>query len=90
MLMRLTIPLIAVVSIIIFIAGLRNDARDVWRAMVLALPARISPSEMSITGYYIIKQTHEPVFRKDDGYNYSSKILFGQKLKRKIKKAVFI
>ena len=73
--MRLTIPLIAVVSIIIFIAGLRNDARDVWRAMVLALPARISPSEMSITGYYIIKQTHEPVFRKDDGYNYSSKIL---------------
>jgi hypothetical protein len=58
-----------------FLAGCGAADRDVWRALVLALPSRISPSEMSISGYYIIKQTHEPVFRKDDGYNYSSRIL---------------
>lgn len=44
--------------------------------MALAsLPAKITPREMSISGYYIVKQTHEPVFRKEDGYNYTSKIL---------------
>lgn len=54
---------------------LNDGDRDVWRAVVMALPKKISPREMSITGYYIIKQTHEPVFRKEDGYNYTSKIL---------------
>lgn len=66
---------LAAIAMAVLVAERRNKDRDVWRAVVLALPARISPSEMSITGYYIIKQTHEPIFRKDDGYTYSSKIL---------------
>ena len=49
--------------------------RDVWRAVIVALPDKVTTREISSTSYYIIKQTHEPVFRKDDGYNYTSKIL---------------
>jgi len=48
---------------------------DVWVAMSLTLPERITPREMSIAGYYVVKQTHEPVFRKEDGFNYTSKLL---------------
>ncbi|MHB9138689.1 MAG: hypothetical protein ACYC4Q_04710, partial [Victivallaceae bacterium] len=55
------------------LVGLRG--REVWRAVIVALPGKITTKEMSSTSYYIIKQTHEPIFRKDDGYNYTSKIL---------------
>lgn len=49
--------------------------RDIWRAVIVALPEKITTKEISSTSYYVLKQTHEPVFRKDDGYNYTSKIL---------------
>jgi len=49
--------------------------QDVWRAVIVALPTKVSTRDISSTSYYILKQTHEPVFRKDDGYNYTSRIL---------------
>jgi len=39
------------------------------------IPARISTGSMTNSVYYILKQTHEPLFRKDDGQNYSSNLL---------------
>lgn len=74
-LLGIPLSVIAIALAVSILSSRICKGADVWRALVLALPDRISPSEMSITGYYIIKQTHEPVFRKDDGYSYSSKIL---------------
>lgn len=47
-----------------------------WGVLVFGLPSGVSAKNASQnTGYYILKQTHEPVFRKDDGQKYHSKIL---------------
>ena len=40
------------------------------------LPEHITTADaQSLVGYYIIKQTHEPLFRQDDGQNYHSNML---------------
>lgn len=52
----------------------RSDAK-VWGALLSALPDRISTKTITNSVYYILKQTHEPVFRKDDGQNYTTKVL---------------
>jgi len=50
--------------------------RDVWRVLVGAFPGKISVDNAHISSaYYILRQTHEPVLRKDDGQNYTSKIM---------------
>lgn len=47
-----------------------------WGVLVFGLPSGVSVKNASQnTGYYILKQTHEPVFRKDDGRKYRSRIL---------------
>lgn len=47
-----------------------------WGVLVFGLPSSVSVKNASQnTSYYILKQTHEPVFRKDDGQKYHSKIL---------------
>lgn len=48
---------------------------DIWRAVIVALPEKVSTKDISSTSYYILKQTHEPILRKDDGFNYTSRIL---------------
>ncbi len=47
-----------------------------WEVLATGLPEAVATTGArgNIT-YYILKQTHEPVFRKSDGQNYSSKIL---------------
>ncbi len=47
-----------------------------WEVLATGLPQRVATAgaRSNIT-YYILKQTHEPVFRKSDGQNYSSGIL---------------
>lgn len=53
----------------------QQQTSDVWVSMMLAVPDKVTPKAMSIAGYCVIKQTHEPIFRKEDGYNYTSKLL---------------
>lgn len=57
----------------IFVSG---PSTTEWGVLVFGLPTGVSVKNASQnTGYYILKQTHEPVFRKDDGQKYRSKIL---------------
>lgn len=47
-----------------------------WGVLAPGLPERVSVAdEASNVSFYILKQTHEPVFRQQDGENYSSRIL---------------
>ena len=52
----------------------RNGTKE-WGALLSALFDRISTKNITNSVYYILKQTHEPVFRKDDGQNYTTKVL---------------
>lgn len=69
------------ILVIIFASGLsigcgvaRNT--DTWEVLLGAIPKSISvkDAEQTIT-YYILRQTHEPLFRQDDGSSYQSKLL---------------
>lgn len=42
---------------------------------MIALPSELSTAHITSISFYILKQTHEPVFRRDDGENYTSRIL---------------
>jgi len=47
-----------------------------WVVLSNGLPEKISPELASRSVvYYILRQTHEPLFRLDDGENYSSRLL---------------
>ncbi len=49
---------------------------DTWTAFVMGVPDTVDFKRSIETGtFYILKQTHEPLFRKDDGENYSSRLL---------------
>lgn len=49
---------------------------DSWGVLAPGLPDRVSVAdEETNVSFYILKQTHEPLFRRKDGENYSSKIL---------------
>ncbi|HBB66322.1 MAG TPA: hypothetical protein DCZ93_03265 [Elusimicrobia bacterium] len=47
-----------------------------WEVLLLGIPEEVAVRRAAETAtYYIIKQTHEPLFRRDDGQNYSSRLL---------------
>lgn len=47
-----------------------------WVVLANGLPEKILPELASRSVvYYILRQTHEPLFRLDDGENYSSRVL---------------
>lgn len=47
-----------------------------WGVLFPGLPEKITTAKASHnTLFYILKQTHEPLFRKDDGDNFTSRIL---------------
>lgn len=46
-----------------------------WGVLLATLPEEIATSRITNSVYYVLKQTHEPVFRKDDGQHFSSRIL---------------
>lgn len=53
-----------------------RPAATEWGVLVFGLPSSVSVKNASQnTSYYILKQTHEPVFRRDDGQKYRSRIL---------------
>lgn len=56
--------------------GLTHRESKEWGALIAGLPEKIRVSDaLQSTVYYVLKQTHEPILRKDDGQNYHSKIL---------------
>ncbi len=60
----------------LFPAVINASAGHSWEVLATGLPERVSTANSrSNIPYYILKQTHEPVFRKSDGQNYSSRIL---------------
>lgn len=59
----------------LWILSANRDETRKWGALLSALPDRISTKDITNSVYYILKQTHEPVFRKDDGQNFTSKVL---------------
>lgn len=49
---------------------------DSWGVLAPGLPERVSVAdEGTNVSFYILKQTHEPLFRREDGENYTSRIL---------------
>lgn len=55
---------------------LRPGTEISWEVLFPGLPAKISVSNASHNAIlYILKQTHEPLLRRDDGQNYSSRVL---------------
>lgn len=49
---------------------------DTWGVLVNGLPSNaLAGDDMTVGSYYLIKQVQEPLFRKDDGQNFTSKIL---------------
>ncbi len=59
----------------LFCWGCASKSQE-WVVLVNGLPEKISPELASRSVvYYILRQTHEPLFRLDDGENYSSRLL---------------
>lgn len=58
------------------LSGPALAAADSWGVLAPGIPKRVSTAdEASNVSFYILKQTHEPVLRIQDGTAYSSKIL---------------
>lgn len=67
-------PFQSFLLLIFLLAGCSLKPQDAsWDVIALGLPERVAPTIASINmGYYILKQTHEPLFRNDtDGEYYS-------------------
>lgn len=55
-----------------------SDSPEVqrWEVLMLGIPEEVVASRAPETStYYILKQTHEPLFRRADSQNYSSRLL---------------
>lgn len=67
------IGLVALSAVLAGCGGLHNEE---WGVLVYGLPQKLSVGNASeTTSYYILKQTHEPILRTDDGRTYYSRIL---------------
>jgi hypothetical protein len=56
--------------------GCGGGRDSTWDALLGAIPQKLSLQNLGETGnYYILRQTHEAVFRRDDGQHYSSRLL---------------
>lgn len=75
---RKVIPVFAILGCFIAAAvwSLSVGKDITWEVLFPGLPTEISVSRASHNAIlYILKQTHEPLFRKDDGQNYYSRVL---------------
>lgn len=51
-------------------------AQDAWEVLLKDIPVRITTVDAGLNmSFYVLKQTHEPVLRTDEGENYYSRIL---------------
>jgi len=61
--------------ILFIFLGCKNN-KDTWELILPAIPLNFSTRDARINYvYYLLKQTHEPLFRKDDGENFTSEVL---------------
>jgi len=68
------------VSVLPSLAGCmsREPGADSWGVVVGSLPENISVRNITDgTVSYIFHQTHEPLFRQEDGQNFTSRVLLG-------------
>ncbi|HBB68111.1 MAG TPA: hypothetical protein DCZ93_12635 [Elusimicrobia bacterium] len=75
--MRTFYGIAAVCALLVFpLPSARAEGGDAWQVLFTMLPARISTELAGLNiPLYILKQTHEPLLRQDDGQNFRSKIL---------------
>jgi len=65
-----------ITAILFFACNKHKLPSDEWGILVIGLPKKVSVLMARRTiVYYILKQTHEPILRKDDGENFTSRIL---------------
>lgn len=68
--------LISLAALSAVFSGCGGPRREEWGVLVYGLPQKLSVGNASeTTSYYILKQTHEPILRTDDGRTYYSRIL---------------
>lgn len=74
---KLLAGLFAVAIYMLFLRAVSlPPASSSWEMLTPSLPTSISTRDAHMnTVYYVLRQTHEPLLRKDDGQNYTSKIL---------------
>ncbi len=70
------IILVGPVALFVIFLFFRGTHSDVWAVLTGGLSKEISVRKAAVNSvYYVLKQTHEPLFRKDDGQNYTSRLL---------------
>lgn len=77
---HLKIKVLVAGAVVLCVAGVSAffayDREMSWEVVFPGLPASIGVADASHNAIlYILKQTHEPLFRRDDGQNYSSRVL---------------
>lgn len=66
---------LAGLCVVLWALSVARSETKTWGVLLSALPDRVSTKNITNSVYYILKQTHESVFRKDDGQNFTSKVL---------------
>lgn len=67
---------VALCAVAVVGAGYTGAPETEWGVLMIGLPSAVSVrNARQNTTYYILKQTHEPIFRKDDGQNYYSNLM---------------
>ena len=63
-------------AFLLYICAPLQAEEGVWGAFLRVLPSRVVARDAGINiSLYVLKQTHEPLFRLDDGENYTSRLL---------------
>ncbi|MCK4935539.1 MAG: hypothetical protein KAR84_01690 [Elusimicrobiales bacterium] len=74
--MPINFQIIIFALVLLFTSCHNSEKKDQLHVFLNSLPEQVSTKKTSEgAGYYIIKQTHEPLFRRGDGQYYTSKIL---------------
>ncbi len=73
----ISICILTIISLSIYFFKSKSKKDQTWEAIILGIPDKITPEIAPINmGYYILKQTHEPLFFWDDTINqYRSNVL---------------
>ncbi|MHB9139568.1 MAG: hypothetical protein ACYC4Q_09210, partial [Victivallaceae bacterium] len=70
------IKLLVIICSTMVSSCLAAKADGTWEVLLKDIPVRVSVKDAELNMCrYVLKQTHEPVFRLDDGENYTSRIL---------------
>lgn len=69
-------PLLGALLLLASICGCQLGANSTWTALFTYIPESVHvETAVDGTSYYVCRQTHEPLFRHEDGQNYVSRVL---------------